>query len=853
MKISSALRLAATATATATCLVAVAQPAFAQTRTFDIPAQDATTGIQILGIQTGLQIIGDERDLRNVRISAVRGKMSPREAVRRALAGTPLRIASDDGKILVVKRLTVGNAETGEEPDFASNSSDIVVTAQKSAQRISDVPMTVSAASGKHMQEIGVARLGDLSAYIPGLTIQQQSSNSVGIVIRGISSDSGSSQQSPRVTLYYNGIDISRARSSYQQAYDLERVEVIKGPQATLFGTASAVGTISLISALPKPNFSGELSAEYGNFNQTLLGGFVNAGSDVVAGRLAFQWMKRDGYVTNLAPNQAPHLNGLDQLGLRGSLRVTPADNLTVDLVGTYERQHDGAVSFISGTFATEAGPADPFGRAHLGGSPVSGDVLGRDTIGITRRVYDLNLSVNWDLGDDWTLTTVNGYRDFDALSVFDADGSAAWFLEFGETSKGWQASHETRFSYRSDTFRGFFGWNLFKESGYQEFRISTEEGTFLQCATRIVPGLGCVAADGSVPASQATATLTRGTATVLPYAMSTRNIGKNESYSVFADATWLPTPRLEVSAGVRALIEKRRSGYSARVPNAVLTGKPLPLGGVNTAGQTFYDEDSFEAFLPRFNVLYRISPALNAYATVSKGQRSTIVQMSAQSTSSGPAGRVSLIPKETVWNYEMGLKGGTDTLSGSLAVFYQVYDDFQVSVLQSSGVIQTVSAGSAKNLGAEADLSYHPATWLRLFGNIGYIDGKIDDKASNGRYAGNHFRLQPRFQGSAGLTIDAPISDGTSLFLTPSVTYRSKVYFDIPNNELLSQKPVALVNARAGVRFMEGRYELSMLVRNITDVNRLIDAGNSGAAFGYPTFIPAEPRFYSVQAKARF
>jgi outer membrane receptor protein involved in Fe transport len=145
--------------------------------------------------------------------------------------------------------------------DQPASSTTIIVTSQKIEQRAQDVPITISAVTGDRIEELGVSDLDELSNYVPGLNIQEQSANNPGIVIRGITSDSGSSQQGPRVTLYYNGVDISRSRGSYQAIYDLERVEVIKGPQATLFGTASAVGAISLVSARPRAGFSGEMPA----------------------------------------------------------------------------------------------------------------------------------------------------------------------------------------------------------------------------------------------------------------------------------------------------------------------------------------------------------------------------------------------------------------------------------------------------------------------------------------------------------------------------------------------------------------------------------------------------------------
>lgn len=740
-------------------------------------------------------------------------------------------------------------AQTAAPDAEVAGGEQIIVTAQKIEQRAMDVPITISAVSGKRMEQIGVADLDELSNYIPGLNIQEQSANNPGIVIRGITSDSGSAQQAPRVTLYYNGIDISRSRGSYQDIYDMERIEVIKGPQATLFGTASAVGAISMISARPKPGFSAELTAGYGNYDSKLLSGFVNGGSDKVAGRIAFAWKKRDGYVKNLSATQ-DDLYARDQLGVRGSLRLKPTDSFTADLILTYDRQRNSGTPFISRALPTSEGPGNPFGAANLSGSPLSSTVLGGDKLGLHRDVYDANLTFSWDFADDWTLTMVNGYRKFDSNEVFDADGSAAWYLEFAEEAKGWQASHETRFAYAGDHFRGAFGWNLFREDNHQRVPFSTEEGTYLQCAARLIPGLPCVAANGTVAASQATAILTNGAATVIPYSSVFENLGKNDSYSMFADGTWLASPSLELTAGIRALIEERRSGYVTNVPNSVLTRAPLIPGQVNTNGRVLRTQGSFAAFLPRFNILYRFSPALNGFATVSKGRRSPTVNLDA---AAGGVARINRIAEENVWNYEVGLKGNSGIFSGSLGVYYQTYDNFQVSVTGSDGVTRTVSAGTASNLGVEAEVAIQPTSWLNIFANGGYIDGGIDDKPANGRFAGDQFRLQPRFQAAAGFTIDAPMGNGMRVFATPSLTYRSKIYFEVPNSEAISQKGVMLVNLRAGVSFAEDRYEISAFVRNATDRNYLLDAGNTGGAFGIPTFIPAEPRFYGAQLTGRF
>ena len=738
----------------------------------------------------------------------------------------------------------------------------IVVTAQKFEQRAQDVPITISALSDERIEELGVSDLDELSNYVPGLNIQEQSANNPGIVIRGITSDSGSAQQGPRVTLYYNGVDIARSRGSYQAIYDLDRVEVIKGPQATLFGTASAVGAISIISARPREGFSAELTGGYGNYDATLLGGFVNAGSDVLAGRIAFEWRTRDGYVENLAASQEEELYAQDNLGLRGSLRFTPNDRLTVDLIGTFDRQRNGGTPFISGTFPTEAGPADPFGPANLGGSPLSEETLGAAQLGLDREIYDANLTIEYELGDELSFTTVNGYREFDSIEIFDADGSAAWFLELAEIAQGWQFSHEGRFAYSGEALRGSLGWNLFTEDGVQNVPFSSEEGTFLQCLAGVIPGLPCVAADGSVPAAQVTALATGGALAQVPYSSTFQNEGQNDSYSVFADGTWIAMDALELTAGVRLLWEDRRSGYVATVPVPLLPNldpaAPPTLslipGQIDTNGQTFVAKDDFFAVLPRFNALYRVSPGLNLFATLSKGRRSPVVQLNATRDGAGnPVPNLQLVPEEIVWNYEVGAKVSTGMVSGSLGVYYQKYEGFQVSVVQEDGTSLTESAGSASNLGVEAEVNIQPSPWLAVFGNVAYISGGIDeDNAFAPAFSGARFRLQPEWQAAAGFTIDRPLGNRMRVFATPSVTYRSRIFFELPNDPLISQGPVTLVNARGGISFADERFEVAAFIRNATDENYLLDAGNSGGGFGYPTFIPAEPRFYGVELMAR-
>jgi outer membrane receptor protein involved in Fe transport len=741
----------------------------------------------------------------------------------------------------------------------AGNSEEIIVTAQKREQKISQVPITITAFTGASLRNLGVTQFDQLAAFVPGLNIQEQSPNNPGFVIRGVTSDSGSSQGAPAVTVYLNGIDVSRSRGSYFDLYDLERVEVVKGPQATLFGTAAAVGAVGIITAKPSRTTGGELRAAYGNFNQRRVDGFFNLGGDVLSARLAFAVKLRDGVVENIAgrpgsqtPNgpKIDNLNGQGQYGARLSLRYDK-DDLLIDLIGTYDGQRAPGTAFKSGTFAPTGGTTSPYSFAEASGSPFSKAVLGGDQIGLTRNVYDVNLTARYTLSDTTSITQIIGYRRFDSNEVFDADGTQAWYLEFAEDARGQQLSSETRISYAGETLRAFAGVNVFHESGSQRVPFSSEEGIFLQCAARLIPGLACINAAGVVTAAQATAILTRGAATVIPYSSEFKNSAIIDTYSTFADVTWVPVPRLELTAGARLLIEDRQSGFFARIPASVITkGPSLITGQVDTLGQTLKARGDFQAFLPRANILWRATDWANLYATYSRGRRSPVVQLGARA--GGLPNRTD-VGAETVTNYEAGVKFFAGSVTGSVGAFMMKYKDFQVSLVRPGLPNQTVSAGSATNKGVEAEVSARLGSNLSLFANGAYIDARVDENPAFPTFSGDRFRLQSEWQGAAGGTLTVPLTKRLEAFATPTVTYRSGVFFELPNNPVTSQGPVTLVNLRAGIQDPAGKWQLLGFATNLLNKNYVLDAGNTGGAFGIPTFIRGLPRLFGIEGVVRF
>jgi len=365
---------------------------------------------------------------------------------------------------------------------------EIIVSAQKREERQRDVPISITAYNQDFLDDLGIDDFGELSEITPGVNVQLQSPNNPSFVIRGITSDDGSAQQSPRVTVFYNGVDVSRARGSAFEIFDLERIEILKGPQATLFGAAAEIGAFSVITARPEKEFGAEFYAGYGNFDYVKAGGFVTGGNDLVQGRLAFQVRRRDGFVDNVAGlegSQSPRgpaagdLNGLETFAIRPSLRFTPNDDLTIDFIFTYEQNDQPGTAFLSAVIPPSAGVDldannidTPFGELSgpfannlvtFGGlafnplinglapvlNPVSDEqlagIIGGEQLGLFREVIDFNLSIDWDINDNWQFSSIVGYREFDADEVFDADGSQVPFLEIGELSEGEQFNFEAR------------------------------------------------------------------------------------------------------------------------------------------------------------------------------------------------------------------------------------------------------------------------------------------------------------------------------------------------------------------------------------------------------------------------
>ena len=278
---------------------------------------------------------------------------------------------------------------------------EVIVTAQKREQAMSDVPININAFTGAKLKDFNIQQFDDLANFVPGLEVQEQSANNPAFVVRGITSDSGESNIEPRIAIFQDGVPSSRSRGSFFELHDLERVEVVKGPQSTLFGRAALIGGINVIQQKPNYEWEGELKVGYGESVRDTeydeVSGFFGGPimDEKMAFRLAFIDKKRDPYVENLLGGTG--FNGADVTAYRVAFRADPIESLRFDLLYNYQEDTPPGTGFKSNRFAPENGDASPFTGAALRNF---GGFRGRDAdgLGLEREMDTLTSIIVWDI-----------------------------------------------------------------------------------------------------------------------------------------------------------------------------------------------------------------------------------------------------------------------------------------------------------------------------------------------------------------------------------------------------------------------------------------------------------------------
>jgi len=764
-----------------------------------------------------------------------------------------------------------GGGADGTEGGLA----DIVVTAQRREENLQNVPVAVTALSSEALDNARVTNVNNLSGYAPNLQVTNQGIQSIPTVqVRGITSGTSNNAVDPKVGIYLDGVYIGRSVGAIFDLADLERVEVLRGPQGTLFGRNSTGGAISLVSAAPKGEFGIRQQLSYGNYDAFRSRTIVDLPAfGPLSLKVSYLHDQIDGDTKNLIGGRTidltqrrPDFGTLtyaDELGARNidavqvAARVEASDDLTIDYRFDYtdSRTTGRAVQFL-GTTIDGAGPlADGIiafqgltgGITNFGNKQL--DAVANATSEEHLKVQGHNLSLQWDVSDVLTVKSITAYRKFnqkpniydlgatgglrfteaqliglltgniDAVTDLDnqpGPNDSLFTLLTARKTKQKQFSQEVQF---------LFNWDNFDlTSGVFYFHENSPAVDVLGIFQPVADGVVIPSPNFLDPIFGSGVTNTKAV---------------NDSMAGYGQLTWHATDQLDLTLGLRYTIDDR---------STQLFSVTSAQGGGLAAGQTY--KTSYEKLNYTGIITYKPTDDITTYAKVATGYVA--------------GGVLNAIPykPETLTSYEIGLKSQLldNRLRANLAAFYSDYKDLQIQTFV-NGVQNFENAGKVRIWGVEGEFTAVPIDGLTIDANFGYTNVKYKEYLQNGVDVSDIVKViyTPKWTARLGGQYDfAELSNGGTLFVALDSRYRSGT----PLTAFVTGKPEVdrwayakkyiLADARAGVASLPiGGTEIgiSAWVKNIFDVDR--------ATFGpqavNQVLIPDRQRTYGIDLSVAF
>lgn len=713
-------------------------------------------------------------------------------------------------------------AQSQTQPSSGSSNGpeEVVVTAQRQVQQERYVPITMTAISPQKMEDAHLMSIESIGAVTPGL-IFEAGNGFPQSYIRGIGANYVTPGLENPVALYVDGAYVPRGAGTFFGLMDMGSVEVLKGPQGTLYGRNASGGAILMNTANPTDEYSVRTTAEYGSYDHFLGEAVVNIPvDDTFALRLAGRYYTDDGYQKNVTTGN--HLKGDHGVDLRGKALWTPNDAFSALL--TLEYSHDNSNSLSDGRTSSPpplcAACGIPGGNANVGFYQTASDFEAP----YISHSSSANLDLKYHIGD-LTFQSVTAYRDLFGTTSEDNDMSALPLFVFQSGFGGKTFSEDAQVSSAYD------GWFNFL-AGVQYIHDDASDFAHLM-------GLGLGIPYGNTPAR-------------------TDQDVTTKSFAAFAEVYIKPMDRMTITLGGR---------YSSDHRGIDTTINPVAQAIFNPAGTAnFSQKVSYEKFTPRVVVAYDTGP-VNLYASYTQGFRAGGFNTPAFAPQAIP------IDPEKINSYEIGAKYVSDDerLHFNVAAFKYDYKDVQVTAVDVTTGGQIINnAGAAVGRGGEADLAYAANDWLSLTGGIAYLDAHYTDYPNALIYVetplgygtqfadlkGKPLPRSPKWSGYIGGNLVAPLGDTFSDFsfrLTPTLHFTSKYDFypDAGGQTGADrQKSLTLLDITGGFQPPSGAYEIGFYVNNA--FGKKYFTSISTGSFGVDQFV-AKPRTYGVRVTANF
>ena len=769
--------------------------------------------------------------------------------------------------------LSAAIAQTTEtdDPEMVIELEQVTITSQHGEQRLLDISAAITAIGAITLESANVVSMEQLAGFVPGLNILTQTPGRPNLVIRGLTSDEVSPTAQPRVSVYLNHAPISRATMAVTELYDMERVEVMKGPQGTLFGRGSQAGAISFITKKPNNNFGGYLTAGVGNYGMMQFEGALNVpfykigtnslshGESWAKARIAGIYSYREGYVKNTSGGT---LNDKNTLGARFSMSFTPKNNnFKADLMLNYQKDDNAGTAFISKTFPNANGETDIF--KYLATLDENKEFYNK------REVFATILNARYHTGEKNYFSSITSYIQNSANSRFDGDGSAAPAIDMEEIVHAKQVMQEMRYNFSyGNRFTGIAGASFWRENVNHRYLFTLDEQYIAPMMMQsLMPEL--IPADYALFVNNKPQPLL---SLVVPGELVGSNHqfvyfdlpsvhveenyteAVNSAYDLFFDASHEIIPKLIITAGVRATFEKFSITNRARF----VEGEPSMLGSMNPANpypNFFFKpidhpvrKETFSSFTWRAIIKYDLNDHSSMYAGYSKGHKPNVLQYNSQ-------GIYELIKPETLHSFDAGYRMVSERLMFDVSLYFQLYRDFQSWKWEGMDYLQE-GIDRATSYGVELSGKYFWNTHLNIFGNYAFAMATFDDRDNDGRpqlNAGNKFRLCPKNSFLIGFNLNFDVTGNIQIALTPTYAWKSHIFFEDANDKGIEQDAYGLLNANLAIRFKQRGLSVSLFGSNIIGEKYLIGAGNMGAMFGVPTFVPGAPRMMGAKITFKF
>ena len=703
---------------------------------------------------------------------------------------------------------------------------EVIVTAQKREQNMQSVPIAVSAFSADVIRNARLLTMDDISRQVPGFTVTNFNPATPQPFIRGIGSSPSDAGSDASVGVFVDGVYAGRAGGYRAELYDVQRVEVLRGPQGTLFGRNVAGGAMSIITNAPADEAGADLEFTAGNYSLVQAKGMVTAPlTDELAGRLAFIARDRDGHTENTVTNNK--VRDEDNWSVRGRLRWDALDTVTANLIAEYTKDDPKgpAARDYEGADPAEVLPAlDPllavFQNSLLPTSPDAFDIEAKVDGNFKREMTTTSLQLDWDL-DIGVVTSISGYRknEYDFLDdlvgiAFDPDALITLDVPLlGNNAE--EDSDQISQELRLNAIAGDFDWTV--GLYYLDEDVDREE-----------------------------------TFTPIGSPVTYDQKASTTSYAVFGQFTYPLLDTLAVTLGARYSYDEKDfdvTAFGTEIGFGLLTPDPEnPAAGA--VGYSASDDDSWSNLSPKIALEYTPVDDTMYYLTVAQGYKSG--GYNGQSTNKTAA--ETPFDEEKVTNYEVGLK--TDFGDGlarfNAAAFYLDYEDLQVFVV-SDVTLFVDNAAEADIYGVEAEFYYAPTDALDIALTYAYLDAEIGDNEIDQVEKGNTLTRSPKNSASASVQYTFPVTDIGDLLLRADYTWQDKIYFLLQNPRRSRQEDYGLLNLRVALQGSKG-WEVALWGKNVTDKEYWIHAidPSYGADLG-ASGIMGDPRTYGITGTYRW